>query len=374
MTVTLVNPDARMKLNNRLDALFLKQSRAKRGGVPRGQTADLQGRVFSAKLGIDYRYSSTDTPMPYHIASIGKMFTAVLIGQLIESGQLRLQDRAAKYVPAGTMNGLFVHKGRDYANEVTVEQLLGHTSGVADYFGDKVLTGVPLQKMIIQQQDRHWTPQELLAISREQQQAVAPPGAAFHYSDTGYVLLGLLIEHVTGGTFENRVHESILNPLGMNDTYMPHRTKPANMFSPPMAPVWLGGTEISSYVSLSCDWSGGGIVSTTDDLLLFNRALREGKLLQPATLQAMDTIRHRFRPGLHYGLGMMEVRFEQFFFLLRGLPRYRGHIGVLSTHLFWEPETDTHIALNFGSDGAMVQSFKALIQIASEIKKAASSG
>lgn len=374
MTVTLVNDDTHAELSRRLDAVFLKQAKAKRGGVPRGNDADLQGRVYSAKLGIDYRYSSTDTPRPFHIASIGKVFTAVLIGQLIESGHLRLQDRIADYLPADMLDGLFVHKGGDYANEVTVKHLLGHTSGVADYFGDEVLSGLPLKTMITQQHDRLWTPKELLAITRDQQQAVAPPGTKFHYSDTGYVLLGLLIEQVTGDSFENRIHTRLLEPLNLYDTYMPFRTEPTNKPPAELAPIWFGGTEISNYASLSCDWSGGGLVSTTDDLLALGRALREGKLLQPAAMSAMDSIQHRFRPGLHYGLGMMEVRFEQFFFLLRGLPRYRGHIGVLSTHLFWDPDTNTHIALNFGSDGAMVQSFKTLIQIASELKKAAKKG
>ncbi|MEK3883357.1 serine hydrolase domain-containing protein [Paenibacillus sp. PL2-23] len=369
MSNTLMNTNNRTDLYRRLDAVFSKQARSKRGGVARGQAADLQGRVYSAKLGIDYRYSADGMAKPYHIASIGKLFTTVLIGQLIDSGRLRLEDRIADFLPAATLNGLFVYKGHNYESEVTVEHLLGHTSGAADYFGDKVLTGVPLKRLITEQQDRIWTPQELLAISREQQQAVAPPGTKFHYSDTGYVLLGLLLESVTRETFEHRIHAKLIEPLQLNDTYMPFRTKPANVPASDIAPIWFGGHEISGCASLSCDWSGGGLVSTTDDLLAFSRALREGKLLQPSTLHAMDTIRHRFHPGLHYGLGTMEVRFEQFFFLLRGLPRYRGHIGVLSTHLFWDHETDTHIALNFGSEGAMTQSFKALIELARILKR-----
>lgn len=371
MTVPQLSADATAMITRRFDALFEKSLRGKRGGVPRGQAADLQGRIFSRKLGIDYRYAATPAPRPYHIASIGKMFTAVLIGQLLEKASLGWDARIAEYFNTGELSGLFVHQGRDYAGDVTVRHLLSHTSGAADYFGGRIHSGVPFSRLILEQPDRHWTPQELLGFSREQQHAVAPPGTRFHYSDTGYILLGLLIERVTGDTFEHNLHRSLLDPLGMRDTYMLYRSEPSSGTAEPLAPIWFSGSEISGFRSLSCDWAGGGLVSTTEDLLRFGRALREGKLLLASTLQMMDNAEHRFRPGLHYGQGIMEVRFEQFFFLLRGLPRLKGHIGVLATHLFWDPATDTHIVLNFGSEGAMVQSFKTLIPIVSELRKAA---
>ena len=83
----------------------------------------------------------------------------------------------------------------------------------------------------------------------------------------------------------------------------------------------------------------------------------------------MDKFENKFRPGIFYGLGMMELRFEGFFFLFRGLPKPRGHIGVLSTHLFYDIENDLHIIMNFGSDKRMVESFKALVIVEQQIKR-----
>lgn len=155
----------------------------------------------------------------------------------------------------------------------------------------------------------------------------------------------------------------------MRDTYL--------MFYPdadrgpvmPIQDIWFQGVEISRFRSLSCDWAGGGIVSTPQDLIRFHKALRNGEIIREDLLVEMDSIRHKFRPGIHYGLGMMELRFGEFFFLLRGLPRLRGHIGVLATHMFYDPEADAHIVMNFGSTHAMVRSFKALIEIVGALRK-----
>jgi D-alanyl-D-alanine carboxypeptidase len=77
----------------------------------------------------------------------------------------------------------------------------------------------------------------------------------------------------------------------------------------------------------------------------------------------MTNCTHKFRSGLWYGTGMMEVRFEEFFFLLRGLPRMHGHIGVSSTHMVALPQQDVHVVINLGDTGQMTTSFKLLIDI-----------
>ncbi|MDQ6421511.1 serine hydrolase [Paenibacillus sp. LHD-117] len=351
----------------RLDAYFRKlndrRNKKKSGPVP-----DLQVLIRSERLGLEYRYSSANPPRPYHIASIGKLFTAVLTIMLAEHGRLKLEDAIADYFEPAELDRVFLHERTDYSRKVTIEQLLTHRSGIADYFGDPVADGPYFYQEIIAKPDRLWTPELLLDFTRTKQKAVAPPNGKFHYSDTGYVLLGLLLERATGESFGANLRRHIFEPLAMKDSYLLFHTKPAREPAAELAPIWFQGTEISKYRSLSCDWAGGGIVSTCEDLLAFGCALREGKLIRPEALQAMEACDQRFRPGLYYGQGMMETRFEQFFFLLRGLPRLKGHIGVLSTHFFYDPNTDTHIIMNFGSDADMVPSFKALIRIVNELR------
>lgn len=340
----------------RLDGYFKKRAR-KDGGAP------IQVSLYSEKLGLAYDDPLGENLRPFHVASIGKVFTAVLVFMLAERGVIALDDPIAHYLPPAQLDGLFRFQGVDYAGKVTVRHLLAHTSGVADYFEDPVTTGIPFVQDVIRNPDTFWTPDMLLDFSRQRQQPVGAPGARFHYSDTGYILLGKLIEAVTGQPFHTNLHEHIFTPLGMSDSYLMFYSQPEAQPQKPIQKIWLEGVEVSGFTSLSCDWAGGGIISTTADLLTFHKALQGGKLASAATLKEMQTCPHKFRAGIYYGLGMMELRFEQFFFLLRGLPRVSGHIGILATHMFHDPVSDTYIVMNFASPERMKRSFLVLIDL-----------
>lgn len=330
--------------------------------------SSIQILIDSKKLDFQYNYSSEDSNQPFHIASIGKMFTATLIMILIERNSLSLHDPISNYFTNIELENLFIFKDKDYMKEVTVEQLLAHTSGIGDYFEDPVNLGSPMSKLIVSESEKKWTPYELVEFTRKRQKAAGIPGKVFHYSDTGYILLGLIIEKVSGKPFHENLHDEIFTPLGMQDSYMLFYSEPKNPLQK-FQKIWLNGTDVTDFQSLSVDWSGGGIISTPNDLLSFNRAFREGRLFHEEKIQFMEKFKHKFRTGIHYGTGLMEIRFEEFFFLLKGLPRLRGHIGVLSTHLFYDPSTETHIIMNFGSSKLMVQSFKALIEIIRQLKR-----
>ena len=171
--------------------------------------------IYSDKLGLNEAYAlerddagnviNADASTPFYIASIGKTFTAVLVAKLQESGKLTFNDKISNYLSPEVLKGLFVYNGIDYQSEVTIQQLLGHTSGVADYWEDPVVSGKPMQELVLADTNHLWTPLELVSFSRDNQKAFNKPGAAFHYSDTGYVLLGLIIEKVTGKSFDRNL-------------------------------------------------------------------------------------------------------------------------------------------------------------------------
>lgn len=325
--------------------------------------------------GLEFSYG--DAALPFHTASIGKVPTAVLVMQLVEAGALSLETPVVGMLPAGMLAGL-VEPAR--IATVTVGDLLAHEGGVADYFEGPVTAGATLLERVIAEPDRFWTPQDLLDFSRTHQ---TPAGPGFTYGDTGYVLLGLMLEHVTGRAFHELLHERVFTPLGMDDSYMLYRSEPVAgvrriagvapvaRIAPvaPIAPFTLGAVEASTFRSVSCDWAGGGIVSTLGDLTRFSRALHGGELVSEASLARLTAVRNRFRRGIHYGTGMMELRFEEFFFLLRGLPSPTGHIGVLGTHMFYDAVNDAHIVMNFGGTTEMVRSFRTLIQIETELRR-----
>jgi D-alanyl-D-alanine carboxypeptidase len=336
-------------------------------------SSGIQMRIVSPHFGIDDAFATGIyvhdgehallPNQPFHAASIGKLFTAVTIMQLAEEGALDIADPIADYLTADVRAGLFVHGGVDYGQDVTIGQLMEHTSGVADYFADPVDSGLTVQQDITQNVDTLWTPEMLLAVSRQRQHAVGTPGKQFHYSDTGYVLLGLIIEKVEQKPFHQVLAERIFVPLAMVDSYMPYRSTPTNPQPLPMADAWVDGVNIRAVRSISADWSGGGVVTTPDDLVRFNQALHNEVLISEASYLRMITMRNPFRTGLYYGVGMMAVRFGEFSWTLDFLPESLGHIGILATHLWYEPMTETTVVLNYGSTDRLESSFMDLITI-----------
>ncbi len=260
--------------------------------------SSLQVLLHSEKLGVSYEYPPGGKEVPFHTASIGKVFTATLICMLAERGAISLNDPIVDYLPETSLENLFVFEGKDYVEQVTIRELLTHTSGVADYVEDPVINGTPFLELILDNPDTYWTPEMLLAFSRDNQHAVGKPGDVFHYSDTGYVLLGRIIENVTSKPFHVNLHDEFFTPLEMNDSYLMFRSEPANQPKKPVQKTWLNDTEISQFTSLSSDWAGGGIVSTPADLLKFHMALRDGQLISPDLLGQMETATNQFMPGI----------------------------------------------------------------------------
>ncbi|MBP1989386.1 serine hydrolase domain-containing protein [Paenibacillus eucommiae] len=330
----------------------------------KGFTYSFAGGTISALNGASIAHDQ-----PFHTASIGKVFTSLLIMKMAEQGDLSIHDPIAKYLSPSELQDLFVYQKVDYANQVTIKQLLAHTSGIADYFEDPAINSQPFMELIISKPDELWTPDKLIDFTRLYQKPAGIPGTLFHYSDTGYILLGQIIERVTGSSFSDNLHSKIFGPLHMNDSYLMFYSEPTNTPKKPIQDVWLNGVDISRFQSLSCDWAGGGIITTPKDLMIFLKTFRNGPFLSTNSLQEMESFAHKFRTGIYYGLGWMEIHFEEFFFMLKGLPRLKGHIGIVATHMLCDPETDTYIVMNFGSNTSMVRSFKALIQIVSTLKK-----
>lgn len=336
------------------------------------QTATLL--VHSDRLGLHWKYAygnvsgnnglvPASVDQPFHIASIGKTFTSVLILQQVEAGRLHLDQPVVEILGRELLGGLFEYRGVDHRDRVTVEHLLTHTSGVADYFestDDNADAPSVLQEMQ-RDRDRFWTPLDLLDFTRTKQRAVAAPGERFFYSDTGYILLGLIVEKLSGQSFEQALRARILKPLGMDHTYMHLRENPTPAAAP-LSTVMLGDQDATRWRSVSCDWAGGGLVSTTEDLLRFHQALRSGRLISQATLRQLSGA-HEFRDGIYYGRGYMTVRFGDMLFLMAGTPELYGHSGILATHMFYAPEYDAHIIANFGSSDDIGASFELLFRV-----------
>lgn len=325
-----------------------------------------QVAVRAPKLGIDYHYGQED--LPFHSASVGKLAPTALIMQLIEQGTVTLDTRVSSVLEPDLLQGIFMDERLD---EVTIEHLLFHTSGANDYFNGRT-KGPTVAEIAVADLHRRWTPSSLLAHSREHQKPVGAPGQRFFYSDTGFIVLGLLLEAVAGTNYSRLVHERIFEPLGMTRSFMPLRTKPA-VGQDTIAPLYMGKTRVDGAEALTLDWAGGGLAATPADYLTFIHALHSSRLISAESWSWLTTSRHKYRSGLYYGAGTMNVKFNGFAPWLRGWPRPVGHLGTTAAHLWHEPVHDAEIVINFGATRAMRSSFVSLIKIVGLLRQFSSS-
>lgn len=297
---------------------------------------------------------------PFHAASVGKVMTATLVGQLVDAGRAGFDTPLGGLLPASDLEGLPAAPGVDPARDITLAHLLGHTSGLPDFFQPRRGRGGGADAASLRVPGRHWSPSALLGTVRGLP-AEGRPGQRFRYGDTAYVLLGRVLEESFGSPFNALLRTRIFATTGMTGASTPYSdARDARELSGlDIEPFWIGGRELSRSLGVSLDWAGGGVVAPPGDFLRFQRALHAGRLVSRATLRHMLPPRRRMRPGIHYGLGFATVRFDELAPpLWRGLPEPVGGVGAFATHLFFYPELGAHVVMNFHSSRRMGASFR----------------
>jgi D-alanyl-D-alanine carboxypeptidase len=262
----------------------------------------------------------TKTPVPWNakfrIGSYTKTFVATTVLQLVGEGRLSLEDTVERWLP-----GVVAGNGND-GTKITVRQLLQHTSGLHNYI-DK-LPWLFLEKPFVKNRFRTVTPQTAVALAMQEPPDFAP-GTQWNYSNTGYALIGMIIERVTGHSWQREVQTRILRPLNLRDTFLPNtypriprphaigyeRFPEKGLEADPKDPRY--GEPIDATVQ-NPSWGGaaGEMISTTDDGNRFLKALLRGKVLAPAQLAEMrKTVPAppfaEVLPGVQYGLGLMHI-------------------------------------------------------------------
>src|SRR5215207_7316467 len=290
-------------------------------------------------LGVADRASGEPmTPEMHHrIGSVTKTFTATLLLKAADEGLLSLDDTIDRYV-----------KGVPNGDEITLRQMANMTSGFADYYLDEQffdeMTSHP---------KRVWTTQELVRIGIEDS-PMFDPGTEWFYSNTNYVLLGLVLEQVSGKPLERLYSKQIIKPLHLKQTSFPDAEDSS-----------IPDPHAQGYVLLSQDaeplnttdwnpswaWAAGGMISTAEELLLYGRALGTGKGLLPPQQQAerLDSFVRDLPPYNQppsngrsgYGLGLMYDR---------GWVGHGGDIPGYNTQLFYHPDLDATVVVEVNSD------------------------
>ena len=219
----------------------------------------------------------------YRIGSISKTYTATIILQMAEEGKLTLDTRLAKYFP-----------DIPNAGEITVEQMLRHRSGLANF------TNLPAYRQYMEEPQ---TQKAMLKRFRRLEPAFAP-GAEARYSNTNYVLLSYIAEEEDGKPFKQILEDRIVSPLGLPGTYVGEGIDPTKQ-NGALSYQWRGGWKPATETDLSIPLGAGAVVSTPTGLNRFFHALFQGKLLEDTTLARMRTLKENF------GMGLFQIPFYE---------------------------------------------------------------
>jgi D-alanyl-D-alanine carboxypeptidase len=207
--------------------------------------------------------------------STGKSFTATVVLQLVGEHRLQLDDTLERWLPG------IMPRGAD----ITVRQLLNHSSGIAHNAHDAAMTG----PYMAGDREHYWSPRELVAFSAARPLAFEP-GSGYLYSNTNYHLLGLIIEAVTKRDAIAEIERRLLRPLKLEHSYfaVDPQIRGRHTHGYHFGPEFVGGVDTTVF-SPSWAWTAGALVTTVGDLARFNRALFAGELLQPDEMLALLT-------------------------------------------------------------------------------------
>jgi D-alanyl-D-alanine carboxypeptidase len=246
------------------------------------------GATGRAIVGQGGEMATVDTP--WVIGSITKTFVAALAFKLQEEGRLSLDDPISTWLP-------------DYPNgsAITLRMLMNHTSGIADYFWN-----ANYKTLVFDRPDHHWTVDEILAMAAEQA-PIFRPGADQSYSNTGYILVGRILEIVGGEPLAKQLRDRFFDPLGLTSVvFQGDEEVPAGAAKGYWRDAgWVDWSDDSnirpSTSAATVVWAAGAVIASVTDLLTWEDALYSGRILSPDSLAQLLTFgKAGYGPGTRY--------------------------------------------------------------------------
>ena len=261
---------------------------------------DAKGESAGAAVGKGSLETGQAPPMDgeVRIGSNTKTFVAVVVMQMVQEGKVGLDEPIETYLP-----GLIRGEGID-GSKITVRQLLQHTSGLPEYTDT-----TPGRSDIFQIKDHYAQPRDLLDTALGKP-AAFEPGTQWAYTNTNYVVLGMLVERVSQRPVGEQIDERIVKKLGLSHTYFPAPGDRSIKGTHPQGYHLSAGGKLEDITEMdpAWGWAAGAMVSTPSELNTFFQAVFDGRLLTQASIDEMKKgvdASSRFGPGVVYGLGLI---------------------------------------------------------------------
>lgn len=310
------------------------------------------GLNFSNAKGLTGESGETiSTVHRFRTGSITKLFTATIILQLAEEGLFKPEDLYINLINEESkkiLSGLHLFDGIDYSLNISLHHLLSHGSGLRDYFSEEERFFNFVMEHPLQSWSWKLVMEKYFEFGLYKKPAFIP-GKGFHYADTNYLLLAVLIEQITDKSLHQVYREKIISPLGLTDTYLEFYEMP-DQVKPVVYPFY--GIHSLEKINTSFDWGGGGLISTMNDLDIFIRSLMKVVLFRKTeSLDLMLRVQNQ-NPStedtsrlFHYGLGIQKKDFPGFSFF--------GHNSAYGSMLYYEPEKDITLILSLNQVDAI---------------------
>jgi len=320
-----------------------------------------EGKELGLTAGYSFKEEELDL-LPEHrllLGSVGKTYVTAAVHHLVQAEKLTLDDYAADYFA----DEEWIEKLPN-AGEITIRQLLRHQTGIPRYvFKDEFWAAV------VGEPDRTWEPVELLEYVFGDAPMFAA-GEGWAYSDTNYIVLGMIIEKVAGQTFYAYVDEHLLKPHGLKDTVPSNSRKIAGLVQGYVVSPAMRNFGVPEHTLVDglfvfnpqFEWTGGGYACTPLDLARWAAILYSGEAFDGPYLETMlETVPARLGPGREYGLGVIVTPSE--------LGPFQGHDGFMpgyETAMGYLPEVDIAVAVQVNTDDGRVVG-KPLVMLAIEL-------
>jgi CubicO group peptidase (beta-lactamase class C family) len=280
--------------------------------------------------------SSHDT---YFIASVTKLYVTAVVMSLIEEEKITLNDKIAKFLPQDYIENIHVLKGINYSNEISIKHLISNTSGLPDYFfyrehgksqADSLFLGI----------DESWEFERTIQYVKKMKPNFSPgKKGKVAYSDTNYLLLGKIIENVTGKDICNVFKDYIFDKLGLNSTYVYSDiadNKPVAFYYKKKR-LWLPKYMASIAVE-------GGIVSTADEVMKFLKSFFNGLFFPKAKIDELKKWNFILPPpGLFYfGIGLEKLPTPRIISIAKPINEIIGFWGQTGSFAWYNPDTNLY--------------------------------